>query len=289
MISKKDIRYEGTLYSINEGDATVALQNVRSFGTEGREKPTNAQFFPPQPTVHSYLLFRGMDIKDLHVHETAPEQPKPEPELPNDPAILSSEVPPEVVAKEKEKENVKKKKPVKTAEAVTANDRRKNNNNNRTKKSNELVGTGASLLNRKTRGNVEGIDGPRVGKDFDLESATAKFDKDAEFEQLKEQGEELETVDLTEYKKNDFFDEISCDVTDRMNGVNNRLRGAEERKINTETFGATSLQYDYNRNRQRQHRAKRGGGRGRGRGGRRAPHAENTRWRRDTDQNVQSS
>lgn len=68
LISKKSIRYEGTLYSISESDATVALQNVRTFGTEGREG--DAQFVPPQDgVVHPYLLFRGCDIKDLHVHE----------------------------------------------------------------------------------------------------------------------------------------------------------------------------------------------------------------------------
>jgi len=74
LISKKNIRYEGTLYSINESDATVALQDVKSFGTEGREllDTTGAStFVPPNDVVHSYLLFRGQDIKDLHVHEKA--------------------------------------------------------------------------------------------------------------------------------------------------------------------------------------------------------------------------
>jgi len=36
LISKKNIRYEGILYSINEQSATVALKNVKSFGTEGK-------------------------------------------------------------------------------------------------------------------------------------------------------------------------------------------------------------------------------------------------------------
>ena len=276
------------MYSINEEDATVALQNVRSFGTEGREKQTNGAFVPAVPTVHPYLLFRGMDIKDLHVHEKAPEaQVQPTPELPNDPAILSAQVPAEI-ATAKKSSVPPAAAPSSKAEStsIETNGRRRN----RPKKSAQMVGTGASLLNRKTRGNVEGIDGPQVGKDFDLESATAKFDKDAEFEQLKEQGEELSTIDVTQYKKDDFFDEISCDVTDRINGVNTRLRGAEERKMNTETFGATSLQFDYNRNRQR-YRGGRGSGKGRGGrgGGRRPPRVENSRWRKEGEQNVQAS
>jgi len=74
LISKKNIRYEGKLYSINEQDATVALKNVKSYGTEGREKSdSKATFVPKQDAIHPYLVFRGSDIKDLHVHEQVAE------------------------------------------------------------------------------------------------------------------------------------------------------------------------------------------------------------------------
>jgi hypothetical protein len=55
-----------------------------SYGTEDRR--TGAEFFPPNPSLYDYILFRGSDVKDLRIEEgpkeSAPQQP------PNDPAIL---------------------------------------------------------------------------------------------------------------------------------------------------------------------------------------------------------
>ena len=67
LVSKKDIRYTGTLYTINQTDHTVALQNVTSYGTEGRAASTGGAEVAGSSAVHEYLLFRGCDIKDLHV------------------------------------------------------------------------------------------------------------------------------------------------------------------------------------------------------------------------------
>ncbi|KAI9343449.1 Scd6-like Sm domain-containing protein [Zopfochytrium polystomum] len=87
LISKSDIRYVGILHSINQQESTVALQNVRSFGTEGR-RTSPAESIPASQHVFEYIVFRGSDIKDLQV-VNAPPAPQI-PQLPNDPAILQA-------------------------------------------------------------------------------------------------------------------------------------------------------------------------------------------------------
>eukprot|EP00747_Dinoflagellata_sp_TGD_P182148 gnl/TRDRNA2_/TRDRNA2_36268_c0_seq2.p1 gnl/TRDRNA2_/TRDRNA2_36268_c0~~gnl/TRDRNA2_/TRDRNA2_36268_c0_seq2.p1 ORF type:complete len:387 (-),score=104.90 gnl/TRDRNA2_/TRDRNA2_36268_c0_seq2:130-1290(-) len=82
LISNSDIRYEGVLYTINTKESTIALQGVRSCGTEGRKMPE----IPPSNEVYDFIIFRGQDIKDLSVLESA----KPQPSGPlSDPAVMS--------------------------------------------------------------------------------------------------------------------------------------------------------------------------------------------------------
>ncbi|CAB3376166.1 Hypothetical predicted protein [Cloeon dipterum] len=81
LISKADIRYEGRLFTVDPQECTIALSNVRSFGTEDRECS-----FPvsPQNQIYDYILFRGSDIKDIRVVNTV---------VPNDPAIVTLSAP----------------------------------------------------------------------------------------------------------------------------------------------------------------------------------------------------
>lgn len=85
LISKAGIRYEGTLVDINAAESTVSLDNVLSYGTEGRPAP---QVFPPCKTPYAYIKFRGSDIADLHVYENPPKAAPAQPL--QDPAIIES-------------------------------------------------------------------------------------------------------------------------------------------------------------------------------------------------------
>jgi len=80
--------YVGTLIEINSADSTVALENVTSFGTEGR-RDNIADEVAPSDSVYEYIVFRGSDVKDLRIEEPPQENEPPQPpQVPNDPAIL---------------------------------------------------------------------------------------------------------------------------------------------------------------------------------------------------------
>lgn len=76
----------GTLHEINSENSTVALEEVSSFGTEGRRNNPEAEI-AGSDSVYEYIVFRGSDVKDLRIEEP-PKENKPPPQVPNDPAIL---------------------------------------------------------------------------------------------------------------------------------------------------------------------------------------------------------
>ena len=58
---------------------------MRSFGTEDR--PTDRPV-APREEVYEYIIFRGSDIKDIHICQPPKPQPTLQGGLPNDPAIV---------------------------------------------------------------------------------------------------------------------------------------------------------------------------------------------------------
>ncbi|KAM4059233.1 scd6-like sm domain-containing protein [Hirsutella rhossiliensis] len=90
LISKSDIRYVGTLHEINSDESTVSLENVRSFGTEGRRGRPEDEV-APSDQVYEYIVFRGSDVKDLRIEEhPSVKENKPPPAMPDDPAIVGA-------------------------------------------------------------------------------------------------------------------------------------------------------------------------------------------------------
>eukprot|EP01012_Entosiphon_sulcatum_P054093 TRINITY_DN7460_c0_g1_i2.p1 TRINITY_DN7460_c0_g1~~TRINITY_DN7460_c0_g1_i2.p1 ORF type:complete len:343 (+),score=46.64 TRINITY_DN7460_c0_g1_i2:1003-2031(+) len=89
LISKSEIRYEGVLYSVNPEQNTVALRNVKMFGTEGRKK--DSPQIPPGDQIYEFIIFRGSDIKDLTVYDAIPPpEQQQNRNTPPDPAIVSA-------------------------------------------------------------------------------------------------------------------------------------------------------------------------------------------------------
>jgi protein LSM14 len=120
---------------------------------------------------------------------------------------------------------------------------------------------GNALLHRRARGVVAAGGPEDATGEYDFQETLGNFNKEEEMAKLSVGGEEgaEEEKEPAYNKTSSFFDSISCDAIDRLEGKNNgRMRAAEERKLNTETFGAVSL--NDNRGRHR-------GGRGRGKGG----------------------
>lgn len=83
LISKSEIRYEGILYTIDTVESTIALAQVRSFGTETR--PVE-KYVPPRDEVYEYIIFRANDIKDLIL-----DDPSTNVSALGDPAIIQAQ------------------------------------------------------------------------------------------------------------------------------------------------------------------------------------------------------
>ncbi|KAK0550767.1 hypothetical protein OC846_003534 [Tilletia horrida] len=99
LISRSDIRYQGLLAQVDPAQATISLEKVRSWGTEGRLAAQNRAHdeIPPNANLYEYIVFRAADVKDLKIDDPSPPKHQPPPPPPpqfHDPAILGSSGPP---------------------------------------------------------------------------------------------------------------------------------------------------------------------------------------------------
>ena len=111
------------------------------------------------------------------------------------------------------------------------------------------------MKERRAEGATPGL--PSKEAEFDFQAAILGFSK---------MSVQDATPDITDrikaYKKQDFFDMLSSDSSDRAEGKRSGYSPQVERTLNQDTFGAIALQVAYRRG------GGRGGYGGRGRGGR---------------------
>lgn len=74
LTSHSNIRYQGILSNIDATNATLSLEKVRSWGTEGRCKAAgNPQDeVPPNDHVYDFIVFRAADVVDLRIDDLSP-------------------------------------------------------------------------------------------------------------------------------------------------------------------------------------------------------------------------
>lgn len=257
LVSNAEIRYEGTLYTINTEESTIALQNVKSFGTEGRKKPE----VPRSSEIYQFIIFRGKDIKDLTVLSGSD---KPNTKTFKDPAVVSvNEVPPAKGSKGKgkggggfpswgwESGNGKGKGKGKDFKGDKGKGKGKGKDSGPRRRGGGGGGGGPRSLVGELIPNASGDVQKEVGTAFDFDAAATKFAAP---------GNDAPKYDCGYDKSSSFFDTISSDArkNEVKDGETFRVDREKQRELDKDTFGATALKRPFGRR-----------GDGRGRGGRR--------------------
>lgn len=242
LISKSEIRYEGTLHTIDPSQHTVSLSNVKSFGTEGRKG--DGQEIPPSNEVYEYIIFRGSDIKDLTVVQSS--------NILGDPAIIQANA--AVIHPEPEPQIVHQEPPQPRNEHFYGRARRAHRGRGDTVPHGELSRNSDLTLREQYQ------------EEFDFASANSLLEKSDK------------TADLpkTYDKKSSFFDSITSSATDK--DKESRFDREKQKQMDRETFGSSSVDTAERELRNYIFRGRRGRGRGRsarrGRGFRRPYRAQ---------------
>lgn len=261
LISKSEIRYEGFLYSINPEENTVALRNVRMFGTEGRK---DGPQIPPGEQLYEFIIFRGSDIKDLTVFDTAKAQ---ESQRPPDPAVINAwqaapsswkqqrpPEPPQQYGRRQERQWEDNQYSGRGDDYDRQNDGygqyRNQMRSNRPpqqrfqqrREPNARYGYGYRRSNNQHTGrNFRPMDATQNRReyqnDFDFVENNKKLD-------LTKVAQEINEKTAVKYDKNQgFFDELSCEALERQSGqeprrVDRDMR-EQQKQLDRETFGNT--------------------------------------------------
>ena len=268
LISKLDIRYEGVLYNVNSVESTIALANVRAFGTEDR--PTTNPVLARDKT-YDYIIFKATDIKDLVVCET----PKPsvaQPRgLPYDPAIVSFAA---SGPNESQKDSTVNNNP----NSLRLNKRNGGFPQNQAfypkpdygnfypaRRRNCSDNNLRCNRNQHFRPPTQNPNRLKFESDYDFEKANEQFketleslgikldrhrievkeekddEKEGSHEEDIEMGESAVNTDVYYDKSSSFFDSISCETQDKIDSKSNRLDWKKERQTNQETFGHSAV------------------------------------------------
>lgn len=263
---------------------------VRCLGTEERvTDPKNK--VPASHGILAYVTFPGSDIKDLYLHDydsTATESPAPEPPKKQHAAPQSK--PQQTVSPEMMPPAPPTNQPAKAQrqQAQPQNQPKQNQSQkivpqkqtngppakpaaapaSRHEKGSSGIGTGEHLLHLRVKKtgsdqNQSGDSNAAKGV-FDFAAALSAFNKTQVMESVAQDPERGAIVKAL-YKKDDFFDSLSCDVLDREMGRRTHMTNSEERTLNQDTFGAVALQSSsYSRGRRYNGNSGGRGGYGRG-------------------------
>lgn len=285
LISQVDVRYDGVLFSINSKEASIVLREVKCHGTEDRVSDP-AKKVAPSSVSMPFVSFPGQDIKDLYVHEgDATSIPEAMP-VPQPPVVVTAvaTTPPAPPAAPIERTGGPGRGPGRGSGRGRGGGGggRGNTQGQGQVGPATAAGTGEHLLRMWEKRGPAGAAGASqpgdnitkssVQEDFDISGALARFDKVAILAEVQDEKASLNKVEAVKYSKDNFFDNLSCDLVDRAEGRHTRMSNQTERHLNQDTFGAIALQSSNYRgyNGGRGHRGygrSSGGGRGRSNGG----------------------
>ena len=227
-----------------------------------------------------FVSFPGFEIKDLFVHDgvaatqessndsNVAEQTQvasvPPPTAPTNSKTSSAPpIPPSDNSSSSIKKSEQQVHPHSNIDTRRSGDRgsgrgRGNTDNNRqpqqarsipSQASRSSAGTGEHLLKLRVK-KVGGGDAPEsVVGEFDFEKMLTGFNKKIELDKVADvnQGNDAVKAKQLSYKKEDFFDTLSCDMLDKEEGRKTRMTASEERNLNQDTFGAIAVQQNFRR------------------------------------------